>query len=193
MKKVFIIHGFGGIPNGGWFPWLMGELEKKGICCTSLLMPDTNNPVVLKWVAEISHAVGDDYSNTYFVAHSLGVPALLHYLETVPAGNTIAGALLVAGVIDPIDTENPQSRFRGIDSFLRPEIRFAEVKDKAAKFLVLHGTVDATVPFVQAEKLSVNLGCELRAVAGGTHFSQRTPPIYYELPEALAALLDILK
>jgi hypothetical protein len=26
MKKVFIIHGFQGKPNGGWRPWLEGEL-----------------------------------------------------------------------------------------------------------------------------------------------------------------------
>ncbi len=192
MKKVFIIHGFGGVPNGGWFPWLMSELQKNNVCATSLLMPDTDTPVVEKWVAEIAHAVGNDYENTYFVAHSLGVAALLHYLESLSEDKKIGGALLVAGVIDPLETENPESRFRLIDSFLRPEIHFSEVKQKAGVFKVLHGTADVTVPFSQAEKLSTELGCELRPVNDGTHFSQRTPPIYYQLPEALTAILDIL-
>jgi esterase/lipase len=30
MKKVFIIHGWDGYPEEGWFPWLKKELEKKG-------------------------------------------------------------------------------------------------------------------------------------------------------------------
>ncbi len=193
MKKVFIIHGFGGIPNGGWLPWLMVELGKKGIYACALAMPDTDNPNLQKWMAEIDHAIGGDYEHTYFVAHSLGGAALLRYLEALEGGKKIGGALLVSSVIDPLDTENPESRFRMIDSFLLPEIDFTQVKGKADRLIVMHGTADVTVPFVQAEKLAAGLECELISVEGGTHFSQRTPPIYYELPEALEAITTMLK
>ena len=30
MKRVFIIHGWGGYPEEGWLPWLKKELEKNG-------------------------------------------------------------------------------------------------------------------------------------------------------------------
>jgi len=30
MKRVFIIHGWGGNPEEGWLPWLKKELEAKG-------------------------------------------------------------------------------------------------------------------------------------------------------------------
>ena len=30
MKKVFIIHGWEGYPEEGWFPWLKKELESRG-------------------------------------------------------------------------------------------------------------------------------------------------------------------
>ena len=193
MKKVFIIHGFGGVPNGGWLPWLMTGLRDKGIYACALPMPNTDSPVVSDWVEEISHAVRNVPEEVFFVAHSLGVPALFRYLESLPEGRKISGALLVSGLVDPLDTENTESRFRIIDPFLRPEIDLEKIKDKSEKFLVLHGTADVTVPFSQAEKISSKLGCELRPVPGGAHFSQRTPPIYYELPEALIAVLEMLK
>ena len=44
MKKVFIVHGFEGEPNGGWRPWLMGELAKKDIYACALPMPIPSSP-----------------------------------------------------------------------------------------------------------------------------------------------------
>ena len=44
MKKVFMIHGYEGKPNGGWQPWLMGELAKENIWACALSMPSPNKP-----------------------------------------------------------------------------------------------------------------------------------------------------
>ena len=30
MSKVVIVHGWGGTPEEGWFPWLRRELEERG-------------------------------------------------------------------------------------------------------------------------------------------------------------------
>ena len=30
MKRVYIIHGWEGYPEEGWFPWLKKELEDRG-------------------------------------------------------------------------------------------------------------------------------------------------------------------
>ncbi|MBI4599005.1 alpha/beta hydrolase, partial [Candidatus Uhrbacteria bacterium] len=82
MKKVFIIHGFEGSPNGGWRPWLMAELEKQEIYACALSMPMPENPVCDEWVGEISrHIERNSDDKIYLVGHSLGVPAILRYLE----------------------------------------------------------------------------------------------------------------
>ncbi len=191
MKKVFIVHGFGGIPNGGWFPWLMKELAKKGVPVCSLLMPHTNDPVVSEWVDHISSNVVGEEENAILLGHSLGVPAILRYLESLPEGRRIGGVVLVSGFIEPLDTEDPNSAFRKIDAFAVPEINFEKIKDIPKSAVILHGSEDKLVPFSHAERIAKGLNCKLVRIEGGTHFSQITEPICYELPEVLEAVLEI--
>jgi predicted alpha/beta hydrolase family esterase len=72
MKKVFIIHGFEGSPNGGWRPWLMSELEKKDMYACALAMPHPENPICSEWVGEIGrHVIQNKQDDIYLVGHSL--------------------------------------------------------------------------------------------------------------------------
>ena len=48
MKRVFIIHGWTGKPEGDWFPWLKQELETKGFQVQIPEMPDTEKPKKVK-------------------------------------------------------------------------------------------------------------------------------------------------
>ena len=56
-KKVFLIHGFQGTPNGGWRPYLMSELEKQDIYACSLSMPKPHEPILSEWLEEIKRQV----------------------------------------------------------------------------------------------------------------------------------------
>jgi len=89
MKKVFIVHGFGGEPNGGWRPWLMGELAKKDIYACALPMPTPEEPKKEEWVKAITDAIKIPNEEIFLVGHSLGVPAILHYLENLVAGGGV--------------------------------------------------------------------------------------------------------
>ncbi|MES2315463.1 MAG: alpha/beta hydrolase [Patescibacteria group bacterium] len=193
MKKVYIIHGFGGVPNGGWFPWLMRELAKESIFACSLPMPNTNNPNVTEWVEAIGSYIGEPSKDTIIVGHSLGVPAILRYLESLKSGTSIGGILLVSGFIEPLETENPKSEFRKIDNFVNPPINFEKIKNISHEAIVLHGAKDLIVPFYHAEKISKGLECKLIKIENGDHFSQKIEPICYELPEVLEALNEMTK
>lgn len=193
MKKIFIVHGFGGIPNAGWIPWLMEELAKKGIYACALPMPDSKKPVVSRWIEEISHAINNSPEDEIFlVGHSLGATAVLKYLESIPEDKKISGVLLISGLVSPLDPKNPESIYRAIDSFVVPEIDFEKVKNKSGKFAVLHSADDPAVPFFHAEKISSTLNCELVRVEEGGHFYILAQPICYELPKALEILEKIL-
>ena len=53
MKKVFLVQGFEGSPNGGWRPYIMSELEKLDIYACSLPMPAPNAPILKDWLDTI--------------------------------------------------------------------------------------------------------------------------------------------
>ena len=105
MKKVFIVHGFEGKPNGGWRPWLMGELEKLDIYACALAMPNPYFPKCGEWISEISRHIKEADENIFLIGHSLGVPAILRYLETTSFSKKFGGVFLVSGPCEK--EENP--------------------------------------------------------------------------------------
>jgi uncharacterized protein len=194
MKKVFIVHGFGGIPNGGWISWLMAELSKKKIYACALPMPEAKKPVASRWIEEITHAVNNSPQDEIFlIGHSLGATAVMKYLESIAENKKIAGTILVSGFNTPLDSENPESKYRTFDSFFVPPIDLEKVKNKAEKFVVIHSTDDPAVPFANAEKISSALNCELVRLEKGGHFFILTEPICYEFPELLDIILDVIE
>ena len=44
MKKIIIIHGWGGFPDKGWFNWIESELKKKGLTVIKPEMPGKDDP-----------------------------------------------------------------------------------------------------------------------------------------------------
>jgi predicted alpha/beta hydrolase family esterase len=194
MKKIFIVHGFGGIPNGGWIPWLMTELAKRDIYACALPMPDSKKPVVSKWIEEIKHAVDNALDDEiYLVGHSLGSTAVLKYLESVFGNKKVSGVILASGLVSPLDPENTTSVYRAIDSFVVPSVDFEKIKDKAEKFAVFHSIDDPAVPFSHAEKISNALNCKLVKLEKGGHFFILSKPICYEIPELLDLVLEEIK
>ena len=181
MKKVFIVHGFEGSPNGGWRPWLMGELAKHEIYACALSMPSPEAPKLAEWLAEISrHVDRNAQDELYLVGHSLGVPSILRYLETAPSALGLAGAVLVSGPCEP--TGNAK-----LGEFLDEPFDLAAIKPKLGRCVVVHGDNDPLVPLAQAEKLSRELGAKLVIIKNGGHLNGSSG--WYTLPAALDALL----
>ena len=184
MKKVFIIHGFHGWPNGGWRSWLMSELNKKEIYACALSMPNTDHPVCKSWIKEIARHVDINKNDQiYLVGHSLGTTAILRYLESNLAKN-ISGAILVSGRI--ISTEN-----KDVISFLNKSFDFKKIKNKSKNFVVIHGESDPMVPFENGQILSKELNCKFIPIKNAGHLTGSEG--YSSLPQVLKALNDLLK
>ncbi len=188
MKKVFLIHGFEGLPNGGWRPWLLGELarEKKIYGC-ALPMPTPYEPKVSEWVAEINRVSFPKEDSVVLVGHSLGATAVLRYLETLPPQISIAGAVLVSG---PLENLPGVENSKNMQSFFEQPFEFEKIKASCKKFAVIHGANDNVVPFSHAEKLAKHLNCELISIPEGFHLSGGAG--WYKLPEAFTEILKIL-
>lgn len=180
MKKVFIIHGFGVSPNSNWKPYLMRELAKHDIWACSLAMPKANDPNCDEWVETIAKAV-DTSDENYFVAHSLGVRAVLRYLET--AEKPVEGAVLVSG-------RYGKSRSGARGSFYDTPLAIETIKQKAKHFTVIHGDNDTTVPYEEGLVLSHELGCEIVTIKNGGHLGTKAG--CFELPEVRDAVLKMM-
>jgi hypothetical protein len=188
MKKVFIVHGFNGEPNGGWRPWLMGELAKHDIYACALPMPKPDVPSKESWVKTISIAVENPNEEIFLVGHSLGVPAILGYLETLALGLKIGGVVLVSGIIHVVSDRDKPSL---INHFFDKDFNYEKIKNICSNFVVIHGDDDQNVPFSQAIELSQNLSCELVPVPDGKHLNGSAG--FYQLPELLESLLKMIK
>ena len=182
-----MIHGFKGEPNGGWRPWLMGELAKNNIWACSLEMPTPDLPVKEEWIETIKNSVKDKTDEVYLIGHSLGVPAILRYLEILPVGLKIGGAVLVSGPIFEIKRE----KYERVDNFIRGSFDFNKIKNSCNHFTVIHGDNDPNVPVSDAEYLSKNLSCNLILIPNGYHLNGSAG--FYQLPEALTSLLKMIK
>ncbi len=94
MKRVVIVHGWGGNPQEGWFPWLRGALEGKGFSVQVPEMPDTMHPRIDAWVAALGECIGQPDEELFLVGHSVGCQTILRYLPTAShavAGRTVGG------------------------------------------------------------------------------------------------------
>ena len=184
MKKVFIVHGFEGEPNGGWRPWLMGELAKEDVYACALPMKSPYTPKLSEWVGEVERQVeANPDEEIYLVGHSLGVPTILHYLASDTA-EKISGAVLVSGPCETLDRKD-------LSEFLDVDFDFKKIKSNANKFAVVHGDDDPAVPFSHAEKLRDELNAELFVVENGGHLNGSAG--WTKLPQCLEALKRMMK
>lgn len=185
MKKIFIIHGFGSKPNGGWRPWLMAELDKKDIYACALSMPNPQSPVCDEWVEEITRNVEKNKDDEiYLVGHSLGVPAILRYLEISPKTAKILGVVLVSGRCQPDGGKK-------MESFMKDGFDYQTIKSKTKKFSIIYGDNDPLVPVINATILSKELNGDLTIIKNGGHLNGSAG--WTSLPQCLEALNQMMK
>jgi hypothetical protein len=184
MNKVFLIHGFEGSPNGGWRPYLMAELNARGIYACSLAMPSPEKPLLSEWLQEIKRHVEKNPDDViYLVGHSLGGTAILRYLERYDDKN-IKGAVLVS-------TPCERTQDKKIDNFLETDFDYETIKRRAGAIVVIHGADDPWVPAANARHIAEKTQGKLILIPNGKHLND--PSGFRELPECLEVLLQMIK
>lgn len=185
---VFMIHGFEGHPNGGWRPWLMAELERENIYSASLVMKNPYKPIAEVWINEIEENVKKfPNSKIILVGHSLGVPAILRFLQDKNPKN-ILGCVLVSG---PYKIDPRAKRLKKVlNSFFEKEFNFGKIKKTAEHFTIIHGSDDRGVNFSQGEFLTEKLDGKLVKVNKGGHLNADSG--FFKLPQALKSIFEMI-
>ena len=161
----------------------MGELREKDIYAAALAMPDPATPVCKEWVEEIKrHVEKNKEDELSLVGHSLGVPAILRFLEEVELEKKIKKVVLVSGPCKPIEDKVHEA----INHFLAAPFNYDEIKKRAEDFFVIHGDNDQVVPPEEASILTEKLGAKLSIIPNGGHLNGSSG--WVKLPEVLQAL-----
>jgi predicted alpha/beta hydrolase family esterase len=191
-KRVFIVHGWDGYPEEGWFPWLKKELEAKGFEVHVPQMPEPSSPRIKNWVPALAEVVGEADNQTYFVGHSMGCQTIARFLETLPEGVKIGGVVFVAGFFTRLTNLEDDDEVRGIArEWLETPLDLNKVKSHVAKGVAIFSDNDPYVSLDNQDCIKNELGFESIIQSAKGHFSGSTGTV--ELPIALELLLKITK
>jgi predicted alpha/beta hydrolase family esterase len=181
MKRVFLIHRWSGGPEDDWRPWLQGELKKTGCQVFVPSMPDTETPVIEKWVSHLAKIVGTPDTDTYFIGHSIGCQAILRYLETIE--KLIGGAVFVSGWFNLKNLEDEETR-RVAKPWIETPIDFSKVKHVLPKSTLIISDNDPYDASEENKQKFTELGSKIVVLHNAGHITEDSG--YLKLPEALA-------
>ncbi len=188
IKRVFIIHGWDGYPEEGWFPWIKGVLEKKGFEVHVPAMPDASNPKINAWVSFLSKQVGKPDKNTFFVGHSIGCQTIIRYLEKV--NEDVGGVVFVAGWFSLTPEAIPTKVEQAIAKpWLETPIDFGKVKKATKNFVAVFSDNDPFVVLENSKLFKERFSAKIVVEKNKGHFSGSDG--VKELPVVLKELLRI--
>ena len=189
-KRVFIIHGWDGYPEEGWFPWLNKKLKEKGFEVFTPQLPEAGEPRINRWIPALAATVGAADAHTYFVGHSMGCQTIARYLETLPAGVKIGGAVFVAGYFKRLTNLEDDDIVRDVArEWLTAPLDLEKVKSRLPKSIAIFSDDDPYVSLDNQDGFKNKLNSKIIIKHNMKHFSGSTGTM--ELPAALDAILKI--
>jgi predicted alpha/beta hydrolase family esterase len=189
IKRVFVVHGWDGSPEEGWFPWLKRELEAKGFEVHVPQLPDAANPRIYNWVPALAHAVGMPDEQTYFVGHSMGCQTIARYLETLPNGVQVGGAVFVGGYFKSLVLAEDEEE-EVWNSWKSVPVDLSKVGSHLPKSVAIFSDDDPYVPLDNQDDFRDKLGSEIVVEHAKGHYTGGDDKCF-ELPTVLQKFLKI--
>lgn len=186
-KRVFIVHGWGGYPEEGWFPWLKDELEKRNFKVQVPRMPNPDEPKIKDWVGYLEEVVSEADEKTYFVGHSIGCQTIMRYLEQLSKGFKVGGVVFVAGWFTLKNLAN-EREWQIARIWLETPINTEKVKKLTVNFVAIFSDDDPVVPVDNKEMFETRLEAKTTVEENKGHFSGDDN--ITELPSVLESLLS---
>lgn len=160
MKRLFIIHGWGGKSGAGCFVWLKKELTTKGFKVYAPVMPDSKNPKIETWAPYLKKIVENPDKETYFIGHCIGCQTILRYLEALPEKTEMGLVFFVAGWFNlkNLETEEEKTILKPL---LKTTIDFGKVRPKLGKIFALFSDDDPYVHLEDSKIFKEKLGAKI--------------------------------
>ncbi len=175
MSNVLIFHGTGGHPLENWFPWLKGELEKKGCPVFIPQFPHPKDHPLSDWLDVFKDYERYLNEETILIGHSLGGIFLLRVLERLT--KRIKAAFFVATPIGIGKVRYYMSDFK----FSGFEFDFEKIKRMAKYFKVYHSDNDPYVSLENGQQLAQELGVKLTFIPAAGHLNAESGYTKFDL------------
>lgn len=188
-KRVFIVHGWGGYPQEGWYSWFKKELEKRGFVAEIPSMPNSENPKIEAWIPYLGKAIGKANENVFLVGHSIGCQTILRYLESLPDDKKVNGVVLVAGFFTLMNLKKDEKETAR--PWLETPIDAEKTKQHAKKFIAIFSDDDPYVSLDNADIFRKELGAKIVVQHKMKHFSGDDG--IAQLPIVLKSILELAK
>lgn len=189
-KRVFIAHGWDGYPEEGWFPWLKKELEAKGFEVYVPQLPEPGSPRIYNWVPKLAETVGTPDEQTYFVGHSMGCQTIARFLESLPDGVRVGGAVFVAGFFKHLSGLEDDADVQETDRhWLGSPIDLKKVASHLPKSVAVFSDNDSYVPLDNMDDYRDILGSEIIIEHNKSHFNEGAGIL--EVPVVLEKLVEM--
>ncbi|MFW1773756.1 RBBP9/YdeN family alpha/beta hydrolase [Acinetobacter seifertii] len=184
MRQIFVLHGYSASIHDHWFLDLKHQIEDEHTAVNLIPFPDSEHPDIDAWQKVLDEQIPNVNENTYFVAHSLGVITLLHFLQRHDYQH-IGGMILVSGFSGPLSDISP------LDAYIaKSKVDTNYFKDIKKKLVYLSDNDDLVPP-----KLTVQLAKDIDApyviVPNGGHFLGREG--YTTFPQVVNSLKEMLE
>lgn len=189
-KKVFIIHGWDGYPEEGWFPWLKRELEGRDFKVEVPAMPNPEHPKIEEWVPFLKNLVGKANKEIFFVGHSIGCQTILRYLEALHEKIKVGGVVLVAPWVNLVNLSGPEEK-KIAEPWLKTPIQWGKIVRHANNFVAFFSDNDPFVPLSDSKIFAEKLEAKIIVEHERGHFSGSDNVT--EVHSVLNELLKIVK
>lgn len=186
MKRVVILHGWEGSPQGNWFPWLKQELEARGYQVTVPDFPDSATPKLSAWLKTLEQVIGQPDADLILVGHSLGSVTILRYLATI--NHPIKAAILVS----PFTALRSDKDGSDIMTFLDGPWNWSYIRHATGKIFVIGSNNDPYIEQDNFEFIANSLKTKLVLKKSSGHFNLTTSPKFKKFP-FLLEIIDQLE
>ncbi len=180
MKKVFIIHGWGGSPDEEIHKWLKSELQSRGFQVQVPEMPLSENPQIQKWIPFLQKIVRTPDENTFFIGHSIGCQTILRYLEALPEKTKVGGIVLLAPWTTLLET-----------AYENPEKEKEIAKSHSNNFISIFSDDDFCVPLSESKIFKEKLNSKIIIEHNKGHFTMEND--ISKVPSVLDSILEMSK
>lgn len=186
---IYLIPRWAGNAHSDWYDWAVLQIKAKyDIDIHCLELPDWNEPSPEKSLKYLSENITELNKQCYFIGHSVGCQAILHFLNSQTINTKIGGFLFLAGwfeVDKPWESLKPWLKTEALDfSFISRMTNF--------KHILLSDDDPFTSDFQRNKTFwETNLNAVVKIASKGKHFNESIEPnVLTEIDEMILYALN---